>query len=204
MVSGYIYIEGGAKGADSKFLKITCQQAFRNLLDKLGYTGRQPRLVACGGRDEVYRRFCTAHAAAKETYVAMWIDSEEPVNDLGAAWDHLARVTTVGAWQRPEGAKDEQVLFMATCMETWIMADRETLRNHFGSALQENALPVADLEKRDRHSIQDGLAHATRRCKNCYEKGKRSFDLFGKLNPEALAPLLPQFVRVREILDAQL
>jgi hypothetical protein len=205
MVNAYIFIEGGAQGPDSKFLKIECQKAFHILLERMGYQKRLPRLVACGARQEVYGRFCIEHSSHKRGYVAMWIDSEEPVSDPDAAWNHLERVTTVGRWQRPDKARDDQVLFMATCMETWIIADRKTLETHYGNELQQNALPPLDnLEGRKRHDVQDKLAHATRNCTNAYKKGKRSYTILGLLNPEVLDKHLLHFVRIRRILNSKL
>ncbi|HEY3855874.1 MAG TPA: DUF4276 family protein [Verrucomicrobiae bacterium] len=171
----------------------------------MGYAGRKPRLVSCGGRQEVYERFCIEHAFRKACYVAMWIDSEEPVLQLEAAWNHLARVTTVGQWQRPDATTDDQVLFMATCMETWIVADRETLATHYGNQLQQTALPpLENLEGRSREDVQRQLARATRQCTNAYEKGKRSFTILGILNPATLQQRLDHFARVRRILNARL
>jgi hypothetical protein len=94
---------------------------------------------------------------------------------------------------------------MTTCMETWIVADRETLKRHFGHKLQGSALPPAtNLENQGRTKIHDKLEHATRKCSNAYRKGKRSFLLVGELNPQALEPLLPSFARVKRILNAKL
>jgi hypothetical protein len=108
-------------------------------------------------------------------------------------------------WQKPQDANDEQLLFMTTCMETWIVVDRSTLNAHFGHSLQESALPALDnLEKRPRHDVQSALQHATRICTNAYAKGKRSFGILGKLNPEVLAQHLPSFVRAKAILHAKL
>jgi len=204
-VSAYIYLEGGASGADSKYLNIRCQEAFHKLLDDMGFTGRKPRLVACGGRDGVYDRFVTAHAQNTAGYLAMWIDSEEPITDAAATWEHLQTVTTVSPWPRPAGARDDQVLFMTTCMETLVVADRATLTAHYGSELQESALPpLVNLEGRGRHDIQNSLEHATRNCGNVYAKGKRSFEILGKLTPAALEKHLPSFVRVKQILNEKL
>lgn len=204
-MNAYIYIEGGAHGADSKNLKIRCQEAFHKLLDRMGFRGRQPRLVACGGRQEVYDRFCIEHASRMAAYVAMWIDSEEPVSDTEATWNHLEHLTTVGPWQRPEGTADDQVLLMTTCMETWIVADRPALCEHYGARLQKAALPpLVQLESRGRHDVQRQLEHATRNCTNAYEKGKRSFEVFAKLTPAALEGHLPSFARVCRVLNARL
>ncbi len=204
-MSAYIYLEGGAKGADSKYLNIRCQEAFHKLLERMGFQGRQPRLVACGGRGAVYDRFVTQHSAGDADYVGLWIDSEEPMANPEAAWQHLQKVTTVPQWAQPEGANDEQVLLMTTCMETWIVADRDVLSAHYGSKLQESALPpLVDLEGRGRHDVQDRLARATRNCANAYAKGKRSFEVLGKLAPAILQAHLPSFARIQRILATQL
>ena len=205
MVSACIYLEGGAKGPDSKHLTIACQQAFHKLLDRAGFTGRMPKLVASGGRSSVYDRFRTAHKAGTGDFVAMWIDSEEPIADIEQAWKHLSAVTTVPVWYQPDGANDDQVLFMTTCMETWIVADRKTLQTYYGVLLQESALPpLNQLEQRARHDVQEKLMIATRKCKNAYSKGKQSYLILAELDPDTLKNHLPSFVRVQKILDENL
>ncbi len=204
-MSAYIYIEGGGSGPGSKYLNAKCQEAFHKLLDRMGLKGRKPRLVACGGRSAVYDRFATQHLANAAEYVAMWIDSEEPMTNPEAAWEHLRTVTTVPPLSCPEGAEDNQILFMTTCMETWIATDRKVLSDHYGDSLQETALPpLAALEQRGRHSVQDNLEHATRNCSNAYKKGKRSFEILGLLTPATLEKHLPSFARVRRILSEKL
>jgi len=161
-----------------------------------------PRLVACGGRSAAYGDFKTAHESNKAAYVAMLIDSEETVSDPEKTWDHLKNRVL---WEQPDGADDEQVLFMTTCMETWIIADRDTLRQHYGSSLQESALPsLSALEQRNRQEVQKGLKHATRNCSNAYQKGKRSFEILGKLEPETMESHLPAFQRAKRILNEKL
>ena len=161
-----------------------------------------PRLVACGGRSAAYGDFKTAHESNKAEYVAMLIDSEKPVSNPEETWDHLRNCDR---WERPDGADDEQVLFMTTCMETWIVADRDTLRQHYGSSLQESALPLLiSLEQGNRQDIQEGLKRATRNCSNAYQKGKRSFEILGKLEPETMESYLPAFQRAKRILNEKL
>jgi hypothetical protein len=168
----------------------------------MGFQGRKPRLVACGGRGKVFDHFCTAHSPGGAEYIAMWIDSEEPMADIREAWAHLKSRDN---WDRPAGAEDVQVLLMTTCMETWIVADRASLRDYYGHKLQENALPPLDrLEARGRHDIQDRLVRATRNCKNAFAKGERSFDVLEKIDPAVLTQQLPSFARVDGILNAKL
>jgi hypothetical protein len=132
----------------------------------------------------------------------MLIDSEDPVRDMEATWEHLSQRED---WQRPADAEDEQVLLMVTCMETWIVCDRAALRNHYGRSLRESALPPAEqLEQRRRQVIQHGLRQATRRCLNAYTKGKRSFEILSTLSPAVLEQKLVSFARFRRILRHRL
>jgi hypothetical protein len=204
-VSSYIYIEGGGAGPDSKDVTIRCREGFRKLLENCGFAAqrRMPRLVPRGGRGAAFDAFNAAQTAnIAGSFVALWIDSEEPLADLEAAWQHLeAR----DGWARPAGAVDEQVLFMTTCMETWFVADRAALQEHFKDKLQVSALPpLHDLEGRHRHDVQERLINATRRCSNAYAKGIKSFEILGKLSPEVLNRSLPSFVRILRILNARL
>ena len=52
-----LYIEGGG---DSKQLHTRCREGFRKLLERCGFGGRMPRLVACGGRNSTFDDFSTA------------------------------------------------------------------------------------------------------------------------------------------------
>jgi len=204
-VSAYIYIEGGGVGAASKDVDIRCREGFRKLLENCGFGAqkRMPRLFACGGREAAFSDFKIAQEnSAAGVFVALLVDSEEPLANLEAAWKHLL---AHDKWEQPKGAEDEQVLFMTTCMETWFVADREALKAHFKDRLQDSALPpLHALESRSRHDVQNQLVHATRECQNAYAKGARSFEILSKLSPGVLAQHLPSFVRVCRILAARL
>jgi hypothetical protein len=193
-----LYVEGGG---DSKELHARCREGFRKLLEACGFRGRMPRIVACGGRSAAFSDFKTALNNAGDT-VFLLIDSEWPVADVERTRAHLHARDN---WQIPNGASDEHFLFMTTCMETWIVADREALRAHFGQGLREAELPpLLDLESRERHAVQRSLEAATRNCGEVYRKGRVSFALLGSLQPDRLASHLPSFRRARRILDAML
>lgn len=199
-MKAHLYIEGGGP---SKWDKIGCREGFRKLLQKAGFSDRPPALTACGGREAAFDRFKTAHKTAKGAYVAMLVDSEDPIANVEKTWEHL-KTRPDDNWDRPIGASDDQVLLMTTCMESWIVADRATLKGHYGQHLQETALPpLHNLENRDRHDVQDKLGHATRNCSNAYAKGKRSFEILGILDPKALENLL-SFARMVRILKEKL
>jgi hypothetical protein len=200
VVNAVLYLEGGG---ESKYLHARCREGFRKLLEKCGYSQqkRMPRLVACGSRGSALDDFAAAHMTSTAKYVGLLLDSEDPVADIERTWAHIkARDNR----EKPQDAHDEQVLFMTTCMETWLVADHDALSKHYGSQLQISALPALhDLEKKSRHKVQDKLAHATRNTSKPFAKGQRSFDLLGELNPSALEKL-PSFARARRILNKNL
>lgn len=197
-----IYIEGGG---NSKEERSRCREGFRKLIEKAGFTGRAPRTVACGGRNEAFNDFQTGLKNPNQISLLL-VDSEDPVADItdevdnDFAWRHLR---TRDGWVRPDGTQNRQALLMATCMESWISADRAAIFEHCGpTQVQGNALsPLANLETRDRHEIQDALSHATRNSKKSYKKGVRSFDLLAALNPETLDAHLSQFRRFVSVLN---
>jgi len=94
-VSAHLYIEG----AESKEDQIRCREGFQKLLEKAGFAGKMPRLTACGSRNSAFGDFQTAFANAKAgQFVAMLIDSEDPVADAEQAWAHLK---TRDYWEKP-------------------------------------------------------------------------------------------------------
>jgi hypothetical protein len=202
LVSAYLYLEGGG---DNHHIRKECRQGFARLLEDCGFGGRMPRLIAAGGRTAAFDAFKTRleHSAPGD-FVGLLVDSEEPLAELNATWKHL-RKRRGDEWKKPGKATDEQVFFMTTCMETWIVGDRETLKSHYGLQLKENALPpLGKLESRDRHAVQDALAMATANCTNSYEKGTRSYQILGKLRATTLKQHLPSFKRMAEILERRL
>lgn len=199
-MSAKIYIEGGG---NSKELHARCREGFRKLIEKIAPSGKMPRLVACGGRDATFDDFKTAHSNAPNgTFVAMLVDSEDPVEDFEDPWAHLRERDH---WARPPGASDEQALLMVTCMESWVAADRPILKKHYGSKLKEDALPpLHELEKRERAQVHEALCKATKACTNAYQKGERSFKVLGELTPSELRKRLKSFDRVEQVLKRKL
>jgi hypothetical protein len=203
-----IYVEGGG---DSKEQHARCREGFSKLIEKAGFRGRMPRIIAGGGRESTYDRFKTATAAsAQAAYPMLLVDSEDPVPeeetvpDSAVAWGHLKSRDN---WDRPTSVKNDQAQLMVTCMETWIMADQEALRTVFGASLRTNALlPQNDLEARTRQDVHNALENATRDCgrEKAYRKGSRSFQVLAQLTPETLKQHLPYFQRFITTLDRYL
>lgn len=200
MVRVTIYVEGGGERSE---LRARCREGFSKLIEKLGFAGRMPKIVACGGRNDAFNMFCNSITSSRnDEFPLLLVDSEDPITTSGP-WDHLRR----DGWNRPIGAEDDQAQMMVTCMETWIMADRATLRRFFGSYLREEALiPVVGLEMRSRQELLESLKSATNDCgrNRGYNKGKISFQILAELNPESLEEYLPYFGRFKETLGRYL
>jgi hypothetical protein len=110
LVKSLIYIEGGD---GSKLGRRRCRQAFSKLLEGCGLKNRMPDLRACGRRDSAFDDFKTAFtASAQGDYIAMLVDSEDPVRDPERTWEHLRKRDP--SWVKPDGASDEHVFFMTT------------------------------------------------------------------------------------------
>jgi hypothetical protein len=200
MVSVTIYVEGGG---ETKELRVRCREGFSKLIKKLGFDRRMPKIVACGARDKAYDMFNESITSSRnDEFPILLVDSEDPI--ASGPWDHLKARDN---WDRPVSAVDDQAQMMATCMETWIMADHATLRKFFGSCLRERSLiPETDLENRSRQELLGALESATNNCgrNRGYDKGRCSFQILAELNPRRLEENLSYFCRLKDTLDRRL
>lgn len=199
-----LYVEGGGHRAA---LQSELRKGFRELMIKANFTGRLPRVIACGPRDRAYRRFRTALREGGG-YPILLVDSEvmvrtrhQPPNPSGA-WAHLA---SSDGWKRPVEASDDQAQLMATCMETWLIADRRALHSYFPGLNQDRLPPIEGLEGRPTEDVIEALKRATVSSgRGKYDKGRHSFPVLGLVDPSRLELRLPHFRRFMETLDARL
>ena len=190
-----LYVEGGG---DSAELKHQCRRGFQQLLEKAGFAGQLPKVVACGPRDRAFRSF--RRALGSDDYPILLVDSEDPIADANqpdatpsGAWQHLAQRD---GWARPDGAADEQAQLMVTAMETWLLADRQALTAYFPGMNASALLPDAALEDRGRDDVRRALDNAARpSTKGGYAKGRDAFALLAQVDPAALRSILPHFRR---------
>jgi hypothetical protein len=116
-----LYVEGGGQ---SKALKTACRSGFSRFLEKTGLTGRMPRIVACGSRQNAYDSFCTALQNGESALLL--IDSEAEISqryqqdipDRWLPWHHLKSRQGDG-WNKPDAAGNADCHLMVQCMEAW-------------------------------------------------------------------------------------
>jgi hypothetical protein len=132
------------------------------------------------------------------SYVGLLVDSEQTINDFEKPWDHLkAR----DKWIKPDQATDDNVFLMTTCTETWLIADIDNLKSHFGQNFNEKILPKTELESREKNTVIDSLVRSSN---GKYKKGESTFEILGKANPTVLSEKLPSFARMIRILNEKL
>jgi len=80
-----------------------------------------------------------------------------------APWLHLKNRDN---WDKPSDARDDNAHLMVQCMETWFLADKDSLAAFFGNGFNSNALPKqTDIENIPKDDITSGMRRATTRCK---------------------------------------
>lgn len=180
-----VFVEGGGKGDDST---IACRRAFNKLIERAGFRGRMPKIIACGSRQNAFERFELACAEDKRDCLLL-VDSEGPVIHT-SPWEHVRRRVGDG-WNKPVSAEDDDLHFMVECMEAWIVADLNAMRGHYGRALQESALPArADVEQVPKRDLYEALGKATRQAGD-YGKGSDAFALLAAIDPAVLRKACP-------------
>jgi len=182
-----IYVEGGGHGPHSKALQTACRRGFHEFFKKAGMQGMMPRISACGTRRLAYEDFCNALDLAKaDDFIVLLVDSEDPVATEDDPWEHLIHRQS-DQWDKPPTAAAENAHLMVQCMESWFIADKETLRSFYGQGFRESALPSRpNIEEIPKDTLYDGLKNATKDTitKGQYSKGKHSFDILALINPD--------------------
>ena len=179
-MSAVLYIEGGGDRDDN--LARLFRRSWTRFFAAAGLEGRMPRVVKGGGRARTFDLFRTAIGNARPGHLPLLlVDSEAKVASGQSPWQHLhAR----DGWERPRDARDEQAYVMVQVMETWLLADRDTLRSYFGAHLRQNALRQwPNLEDVSRRDVLDALRRATAGCPRPYAKGAVSFELLERVDP---------------------
>lgn len=188
MVDLRLYVEGGG---NSKVLRSRCRQGFSEFLQKAGLRGGMPRIVACGGRREAFDNFCTA--LRQNVNAALLVDSEGPVT-ADSPWRHLFD-RAQDRWTQPAGGTDDHCQLMVQCMETWFLADRQTLHSFYGQGFRAGLLPSArtPIESVLKADLYAALRAATAACKTkaAYGKSEHAFLLLGLIDPARVTQASP-------------
>ncbi|MCK5796613.1 MAG: DUF4276 family protein [Deltaproteobacteria bacterium] len=199
-----LFVEGGGDHNDA--LKTECRKGFRIFLEKTGFAGRMPKIIACGGRQNAYDQFSIAVSkAAQGDVTLLLVDSEAPVSSAPEAarpWEHVRNRQGDG-WLKPKGATHDALHFMVECMENWFLADKEAVESFFAQGFRQSAIPAnPQVEKISKPDVLDGLINATRDTKKgTYGKGAHSFKILARIDPAKVRQVAPYAERLLSHLD---
>ena len=189
MVTAELYIEGGGDNRQqhSKALRVRFRQGWNAFFKSAGLGGRMPKVVRAGGRQQTFERFAIAVAERHPGIVPLLlVDSEAPVKAGHSVWQHLQ---VRDGWNQPLNADDDQAFLMVQAMETWFLADRNSLQRYFGAKFNENAFRQwPQLEAVPKATVFDALERATDKG---YAKGKVSFELLAQIDPARVEAACP-------------
>ncbi len=197
-----LFIEGGGEVRRQHAL---FRSGWASFFGKAGLAGRRmPTVEAGGARSTTFELFKHAIRTRKPGEIPLLlVDSEDlvPLEDR-PSWEHL-RTRREDRWDKPEGAGDDDAYLMICCMETWLVADRKTLKDFFGQNWRDKALPEWPApEKISKQQVWDALKKATAGCaRKHYAKGKVSFELLGKIDPAEVEKRCPAARRLLERLQ---
>ena len=188
-----IYVEGGGT---TSALKSECRRGFSGFFAKLLPKGRLPKVIACGSRNEAIDNFRTALREHPGDHVVLLVDAETSVAPEATVWAHLKQ--SAGC-EPPAGATEDNSHLMVQCMESWFLADAETLASYFGQGFQASALPRnPNIEEIAKLVVLRALEAATRqtKTKGVYSKGSHSFDILAKIDANKVRGASPYAQRL--------
>lgn len=200
-----LIVEGGGDNNDA--LKTECRKGFRCFLEKAGFEGMMPRIVAAGGRRQAYDQFQTSVlSAGSDDVVILLVDSEAPVTSIAGSaqpWMHVKNRDGDG-WNKPHGATDGDLHFMVECMESWFLADPTALREFYGQGFTATPIPknshVEQISKADVYAALKKVTKGTK-TKGEYGKGKHAFKILALIDPAKVRAAAPYADRLLSHLD---
>ena len=200
-----IYLEGGGKGKESKAALRRGMDAFLDPIKQRARTKRwRWKLVPWGSRQQTFERFRDAVTRTQpDELVVLLVDAEEAVGNNTPR----AHLKTRDNWDLAFAA-DDMVHLMVQVMETWIVADPDTLAKWYGSDFRKNELPrTANLETISKASIMRALNQATRSTqKGAYHKIRHASDILQRIDQQQVRERCPAcdrlFVTLERWIDA--
>lgn len=178
-----IYIEGGSKGQDrfsSQKLRIGFANFFEELNEKARSKNISFRPIICGSTDQTFKIFRGANRKAENSFLCFLVDSDKPLEDDDTPKIFLQREKK---WDLRD-ISEEQCQLMVQIMESWFLADVETLQSYYGQKFNSKAIPnTNDVEKIAKLDVENSLAKATKATqKGVYNKIKHGAELLSRID----------------------
>ena len=203
-----IYVEGGGDTVSQrKELRTGFDGLFRSQKEAARKNRISLRFVPSGGRTEAFKTFRNAMDQSGSTrHIVLLVDSEGPIpaeidtqdeanrntDDEANSKARVQHLVNRDGWNF-KGVEPSHVHLMVQCMEAWILADPEKMKEFYKKDFRENALPrLPNLENEAKTSIYSKIAAATKDT----QKGEYSENNRAKITH---ASKLLEMIRPKEI-----
>ena len=209
-----LFVEGG--GDRNNSLASDLRRGFKLFLQKAGFIGRLPRVIACGSRQSAYNDYCLAVNKAEPAMLL--IDSEAPVEEQFergdfSEWKPWAQLQSrkdadgnqCDNWDRVGADRDCHL--MVQMMETWFLADSEAMKVYYGRGFNEDGFTVRsnNIENIPKEKVYDIIENSTRETKKKgYSKGSDSFKILALIEPAKVKERSKWAKRFLDTLDKKL
>lgn len=170
-----VYFEGDPKlrrGFDGFFRKLAIPDGVR------------VKPIGCGQRVRALKSFARALSDHPEAFNVLLVDAEGAV-DTKKPWDHL-RSLQEEKLAKPRGASDAQAHLMVQVMESWFLADVQTLQSFYGQDFLTSRIPArSDVECVPKAQVLQALGEATEKTKKKrYHKTVHAPELLATIDPD--------------------
>ena len=190
---------GGPRGSGRAQLRQGMDVFLQELREAARARSWRWQLTCCGDRGRTFRAFEAAARQGEPGLLVLLVDSELPVT-AATFGQHL---------QQRDGwnlgfASDDRIHLMVQKMETWIVADRQALRDYYGAGFSAGALPrTGNLEAAP--DVDKALERATRNTgKGEYRKIGHASDLLRRIDPETVRRRCPACRRLFDTLAKEI
>ena len=184
-----IYMEGGSKRGRKQKSNKEIRKLVGLFIEKAGVHHESFNVVTCGSRSIAHSEFINHHRHNDRVRALLLVDAEGPVT-ADSAWEHLKKLE---GWKKPADVTDDQYHLMVQLMESWFIADQETLQSYYGRKFRTKSLPqnpaIEEIPKRD---VEQKLKNATKNTgKKTYNKGEHGFEILAIIDPEKVRRASP-------------
>lgn len=189
MVEGIrIYIEGDKKSKNSN---ISLREGFSTFFNDLREKAREKHIrfdVILGGNSaETFKDFLRGVKSHPNSFVTFLIDSDDEVSEGDTPKSFLQSQEKSKNWEW-KNVDDEQCQLMVQIMESWFLADIETLKSYYEQKFNSKAIPKTnDVEKVAKTDVEKSLNRATKDTKKgVYHKIRHGAELLSRIDVEII------------------
>lgn len=191
-----IYCEGGGDGRAKELFR----EGLNSFLAKLKNEARVRKirwtLIACGSKHQTYKDFRLALRTHSTAFNVLLVDSDGPKTIEQNPWLYLGK--------DPNGQNERHCHLMVQLMETWLIADVDTLQRYYGSEFKRSVVPAdANVERIEKSRLVQALNSATSKTqKGKYHKIQHAPDILKILDTEKVCSAAPHCRRLFQTLSA--